>query len=74
MLIFDENSVLEKRPNNNLHRYPVSRATAKLRVPDAIQVAAALSVRCSTFLTNDRKIPRLFGLEVLQLRSYLSAQ
>ncbi|MBI3001519.1 MAG: PIN domain-containing protein [Deltaproteobacteria bacterium] len=49
------------------------RAKASLKAPDAIQTAAALSARCSTFLTNDRKIPILPGLKVLQLRNYLSA-
>lgn len=49
------------------------RATTNLKTPDAIQLAAALSARCSTFLTNDRQIPLLTGLKVLQLRDYISA-
>jgi predicted nucleic acid-binding protein len=47
------------------------RARTNLRTPDSIQVGAALSAGCSTFVTNDRKIPPLPGLEVLQLRNYL---
>jgi predicted nucleic acid-binding protein len=47
------------------------RARINLMTPDSIQVAAALSARCSTFLTNDRRLPLVPGLKVLQLRNYL---
>jgi predicted nucleic acid-binding protein len=47
------------------------RARISLRTPDSIQVAAALSARCSTFLTNDRRLPFIPGLKVLQLSNYL---
>ncbi len=40
---------------------------AKLRTPDAMQIAAALSARCVAFVTNDRELPTVAGLEVLQL-------
>lgn len=46
------------------------RARIKVKTPDSIQIAAALSARCSTFLTNDRKLPLLSGLRILQLRDY----
>ena len=42
-----------------------------VRTPDALQLAAALSAGCRTFVTNDRDLPAVPGLEVLQLRSYL---
>ncbi|HWP57080.1 MAG TPA: PIN domain-containing protein [Candidatus Acidoferrales bacterium] len=47
------------------------RATLKLKPPDAIQVAAALVGDCTAFLTNDRRIPAVPGLKVLQLKAYL---
>lgn len=53
------------------------RAAAQLRAvhgiatPDALQVAAALSMRCGAFLTNDRRIPKLPGLPVLQLHDFV---
>lgn len=47
------------------------RAHEGLKTPDALQVAAALRTGCTTFLTNDRKIPAVGGLRVLQLRDYL---
>lgn len=47
------------------------RARANLRTPDAIQIAAGLAAGCPTFLTNDRKIPPLPGLKVLELKNYL---
>lgn len=49
------------------------RAAARLRAvhgvgtPDAIQLAAGLAERCGCFLTNDRRLPRLPNLPVLQL-------
>jgi predicted nucleic acid-binding protein len=42
----------------------------RLRTPDALQLAAALSSRCTAFLTNDRAIPSLPGLRTLQLAEY----
>jgi predicted nucleic acid-binding protein len=55
---------------------PLLRAAAQLRAvhgiatPDALQLAAALSMRCGAFLTNDRRIPHLSGLHVLQLHDF----
>ena len=43
------------------------RAVYNVRTPDALQLAACLSMRCRSFLTNDRKLPKLPGLEVVQL-------
>jgi predicted nucleic acid-binding protein len=42
-----------------------------LRTPDALQLATALCAGCRTFVTNDRDLPILRGLEVLQLRRYM---
>jgi predicted nucleic acid-binding protein len=56
---------------------PLLRAAAALRAatgaktPDAIQVAAALSRRSTALLTNDRDMPRLPDLRVLQLDDYV---
>lgn len=46
------------------------RAASGLRTPDALQLAAALEARCSAFLTNDRALPALPGLRILQLSAY----
>jgi predicted nucleic acid-binding protein len=46
------------------------KAHYRIRTPDALQLAAALSKRCSALLTNDREMPELPGLKVLQLREY----
>ena len=43
-----------------------------LRTPDAIQMAAALSGGCSALLTNDRDLPSVPGLRVLQLGDLVS--
>lgn len=58
-------------------RRPVLRAAAQLRAvhgvrtPDAIQLAAGLTERCGCFLTNDRRLPDLPTLPVLQLADHL---
>ncbi|HUG39898.1 MAG TPA: PIN domain-containing protein [Longimicrobiales bacterium] len=46
------------------------RATHAVRTPDALQLAAALARRCGCFLTNDRRLPSLPGLPVLQLSDH----
>lgn len=46
------------------------RAVTRLKTPEALQIASALSAGCSAFLTNDRRIPSMRGLRVLQLEDY----
>jgi predicted nucleic acid-binding protein len=43
------------------------RAAQGIRTPDALQLAAALTTGCGCFLTNDRRLPVLPRLPVLQL-------
>lgn len=43
------------------------RATHGVRTPDALQFAAGLRRRCACFLTNDRRLPTIPGLDVVQL-------
>lgn len=69
--------------SRNLHlvemNRPILRAAAHLRAicevktPDALQLAAALTSNCSAYLTNDRNLPRIPGLRILQRRNYLPA-
>lgn len=53
------------------------RAAAQLRgvhrgvkTPDAIQLCAALGGGCTTFITNDRDLPKVPGLRILKLKDY----
>ena len=46
------------------------RAATGVKTPDALQLAAALGAGCTTFVTNDRRIPEIRGLRVLQLGDY----
>jgi predicted nucleic acid-binding protein len=46
------------------------RATTGIKTPDAIQVAAALATGCAAFLTNDRRLPAVPGLRIIQLSAY----
>lgn len=51
------------------------RADLELRTPDALQVAAGLSMNCTAFVTNDRRIPAYIrGMRVLKLRDFLPAR
>ena len=49
------------------------RALSGMRAPDALQVAAALTHRCRTFVTDDRRLPTIPGLRVVQLSELLEA-
>ena len=43
------------------------RALHRLRTPDALQIAAALTIGCSSFITNDKRLPAIPGLSIIQL-------
>jgi predicted nucleic acid-binding protein len=47
------------------------RAATSMRTPDALQVASALALGCTKLVTNDRRLPAVPGLEVLQLSDFL---
>jgi predicted nucleic acid-binding protein len=46
------------------------RAATGVKTPDALQLAAAIGSGCSAFVTNDRRIPKIPGMRVLQLTDY----
>lgn len=48
------------------------RAATGVKTPDALQIAAALSADCRTLLTNDRGLPVVPGLRIVQLSSYIT--
>lgn len=56
--------------NTQLRATAQLRARYGIRTPDALQLAAALSARSKIFVTNDRALPEIPGLRVLQLESY----
>lgn len=47
------------------------RAVTSVKTPDAIQLVAALTAGCTTFLTNNRRLPLIPGLRIVQLNSYM---
>jgi predicted nucleic acid-binding protein len=47
------------------------RAATNVKTPDALQVVAAISGGCTTFLTNERRRPPVPGLRILELASYV---
>jgi predicted nucleic acid-binding protein len=48
------------------------RAATSVRTPDAVQLSAAISRGCPVFLTNDRRLPDLAQMRILQLSDYAS--
>ncbi len=46
------------------------RASTGVKTPDALQIVAAIRSGCSTFVTNDRRIPKIPGTRVIQLADY----
>src|SRR5262250_3449788 len=47
------------------------RAATGVKTPDALQLVAALGAGCTSFLTNDRALPTVRGVRILQLSSYI---
>jgi predicted nucleic acid-binding protein len=47
------------------------RAGLRIKTPDALQLAAALVSNCVVYLTNDRDLPLVPGIRILQLHDYL---
>jgi predicted nucleic acid-binding protein len=43
------------------------RAATGVRIPDALQLVAALGSGCTAFVTNDRRLPAIPGLRIVQL-------
>jgi predicted nucleic acid-binding protein len=43
------------------------RAATGVRTPDALQLVAALGSGCTSFVTNDRRLPDIPGLRIVQL-------
>jgi predicted nucleic acid-binding protein len=46
------------------------RALTGVRTPDALQLTAAHDAGCTTFVTNDRGLPAVSGLRIVQLVPY----
>ena len=46
------------------------RAKTGVKTPDSLQLVAALAASCTALLTNDRELPTVPGIRILQLASY----
>ena len=47
------------------------RAATSIKTPDALQLVAAIGAGCTAFVTNDRRLPPVPGLRILELASYV---
>jgi len=50
------------------------RAQSGMSTPDALQVAAALANNCPYYVTNDRRLPQVPGLTIVQLSDLQAIQ
>ena len=57
---------------DQIHLAAYVRARHRVRTPDALQLSAALSRRCTVFVTNDRTLPALTDLRIIQLSEYVT--
>ncbi len=57
--------------NSILKAAAMIRAKTGIRTPDAVQLSTAIRAGCTTFVTNDRRLPSLGRLEVVQINDYL---
>jgi predicted nucleic acid-binding protein len=48
------------------------RAATGVKTPDALQLAACFAAGCRTFVTNDRRLPEIPGVNVIQLSKYVA--
>lgn len=47
------------------------RALSAIKTPDALQLACALTSQCRTFVTNDRGLPQIPDMRVIELKAYV---
>lgn len=47
------------------------RALSAIKTPDALQLACALTHQCKTFVTNDRSLPQVPDVRVVDLKAYV---
>lgn len=47
------------------------RAASGAKTPDALQIVAAMSAGCRTLVTDDRRMPQISGLRIIQLSTVL---
>ena len=55
---------------DQLRRAARLRALTGVRTPDALQLVAAQEAGCTAFVTNNRRLPAVSGLRIVQLTSY----
>jgi len=55
-----------------LHAAAQLCAATGVKTPDALQIVAAISTGCTSFVTNDRRLPPIPGLRVVELSSYVT--
>lgn len=48
------------------------RASSGMKTPDALHLVSAIGSQCRYFITNDRRLPSIRGLNVIQLSAYLA--
>jgi predicted nucleic acid-binding protein len=52
-------------------RAVILRAAYEIHVPDALQISAAIESGATLFVTNDRRLSKVQGIEILLFDNYL---
>ena len=63
--------VCEPIGNQVLKAAAMIRATTGIQAPDALHLATAIQAGCTSFVTNDRRLPSLDRLEIIQIDNCL---
>jgi len=50
-----------------LRKAALLRTEYRLKTPDAIQIATAVEYQCEVFITNDRKLPKIKAIDIVNL-------
>jgi len=74
-LLMDSHGLTTHELNRNILRQGAYlRAKHQIKTPDALQLATAMQSNCRVFVTNDRRLPKISSLQILQLSNYLCGQ
>jgi len=57
--------------NSHLQAAAMIRARTGVHTPDALQLATAIQAGCASFVTNDRRVPSLGRLDIIQIADCL---
>jgi predicted nucleic acid-binding protein len=64
--------IVKQIPYDQLRAAAQLRAATGVKTPDALQLVAAIGAGCATLVTNDRRLPPIPGLRIIECSSYVA--